>query len=260
MQARMMGLLVCVAFSVSTASAQEADGPVCDATNYRPVCSAPGTELRLIEGMRQRVNKDVVVGYNLAPNNIPGGKIYGVWHKPTVGDPFLLMAGFTPDSSGVLVCADSTTAPAAARAQNARMGWCTSPLASVGFSLGQFARAEPYRLALISTDDSVRVFGEVIPHPLEARNGACTLAAEMGTSSVFVFRGSGFRPGESVESVTRSGATLRSVLTADSAGTVGFIVVAAVPGKRGGNASQELKGAGCSVKLEYGWGDKTLKP
>ena len=244
---------------LAAVTGQATPDPTCDGTNWRPECSTPGTSLALTEAMRQRVQRDVIVGYYVTAKGVPEGKIYGVWHAPVNGDPFLLMTGFTPDSGGTVVCGDSTSVAPAAR-QGARLGWCKRPLADVGFTVGQFVRGEPYRLALISTDDSVRVYGEIIPHPLEATNGACRITAEMGASGVYVLRGSGFRPGEPVESRSRSGGTQETTLAADSAGNVGIVAVVAVPGKKGGDASQEFRGAACRVKLEYGWGDRALRP
>jgi hypothetical protein len=252
-------LLLAVLPLVSLRS-QTATAVNCDTVRWHADCSTPGVQLVLVEAMRQSVRKDVVVGYGITVRGVPAGRIYALWVKPTADKPYALMTGFTPDSTGAVVCADSATANQPRVA--AMLGWCKRRLASVGLTAGQFALGEAYRVALISTDDSVRAYASAIPHPLQASAGACTITGEMHGPEVFAFSGAGFRPGEALQITMRSG---REVINksqhADDGGRLGIeIVLPAVKGKDGGDASYEVAGAGCRVVLRYGWGKKVLGP
>jgi len=232
----------------------------CDSVRWHADCSTSGVQLALVEEMRQSVRKDVVVGYGLTARGVPGGRVYALWLKPTAGKPYALMTGFTPDSSGAIVCADSATARQPH--VTAMLGWCKRGLASVGLSVGQFALGETYRVGLISTDDSVRGYANAIPHPLQATSGSCTITGEMHSRELFAFSGTGFRPGEALQISMRSGReAINKSQNADDGGRLGvMIVLPAVKGKDGGEASYEVAGAGCRVTLRYGWGNKVLGP
>ena len=240
-------------------TAVHAQAAPCSATSWASECSTPGVQIALVEAMRQPARGDIVVGYHVTAHGVPAGRIYSVWLKPTAGEAYALITGFTPDSTGVVVCADSTALANRPRGQGM---WCKWTLGDVGLTAGGFARGEAYRVGLISTDDSVRAFASVIPHALAATSGGCTVSGEMFSREVFAFTGSGFRPGEPLQVTSRSGGdTQAASRPADDAGRLPPQTIRHLErGKRGGDASIEIAGAGCRVMLRYGWGNKIQGP
>lgn len=231
----------------------------CDTLRWNRDCSTPGVQLTLTENFRQKTRDDVVVGYEPRASGLPAGKVYSIRVTPITGAPYTVMTGFIADSSGGAICGDSTAAQSPARVP-AMLGWCKQALRDLILSVGQFTRGEPYRVALISTDGSVRAYTEAIPHPLVARTNRCTITATMSGKDVFTFSGTGFQPGEPLRVTMRSGReeTARSA-QADSAGQLGDMTVTpVVTGQRGGEASYEARGAKCRVTLKYAWGNKAL--
>jgi len=239
---------------------QAATPAKCDSVRWHRDCSTPGVQLALVEVFRNKARNDIVVGYHITASHVPAGKAFAVWAKPTGSEPFAVMTGFMADSTGTLTCGDSTVA--ASEVRRAAKLWCRGAIESVTLSAGQYALGEAYRVALISIDDSVRVYAEAIPHPLEASADGCTLTGEMHSREIFAFSGTGFRPGEVVQAMSRSGKeAMASSQTADDAGRLAWmIILPGVKGKRGGDASYEVTGAGCRVTLRYGWGNKVLSP
>jgi hypothetical protein len=249
------------ALPLSPLRAQAATAAGCDSTRWREDCSTPGVQLALVEQQRWKVRRDIVVGYGLTARGVPGGRVYALWVKPTAVKPYALMTGFAPDSSGAVICADSVALANLPRTA-AALGWCKRGLGGVGLSAGQFARGEAYRVALISTDDSVFAYAAAIPHPLEASASGCTVTGEMHSRELFAFSGTGFRPGETVQVSMRSGSeAIAASQDADQGGRLAVrLVLPAVKGKAGGDATYEVAGAGCKVILRYGWGNKVLGP
>lgn len=233
----------------------------CDSTRWHQDCSTPGVQLTLVEQMREKVRRDIVVGYGLTARGLPAGRIYTLWVRPSGGDPQPLETGFTPDSSGAVICADSAAFKDRPRI-TALMGWCDRGLDKVGLTAGQFVRGEVYRAALISTDDSVRAYATAVPHPLAATSGGCTVTAEVLSPQIFAFWGAGFRPGETLHVTSRSGGDTKTASeTADESGRLAVrTVIHNERGKRGGEATYEVAGAACQVMLRYGWGNKVLGP
>jgi len=130
---------------------------------WSPDCSTPGVKL-ILESSKTKLMSREFLHYGLAASGLPAGKLYTFWLYPFSEDhPIPLVTGFTGDSVGGLSCADS-----AAHSQGAaqeRRSWCTK-WDGLFTSSSTFVPSEPYRAALISTDDSVRAYAIEFPAPV----------------------------------------------------------------------------------------------
>jgi hypothetical protein len=235
----------------------------CDAESWHRDCSTPGVHLALVEEARIQLSSGIVVSYGVAAANAPTGRIYSIWNRATHGPAQALLTGLTADTAGNLICADSTQ-HVDQPIVRAFLGWCGARrmehitlLAPPSFALG-----EAMRVALISTDGMTRVYADAIPYPLEASSGSCTVVGEMMNREMFAFSGSGFMPAETLHITSRSGRdVVRRTALANPVGRLETtIILPAVRGKKGGDATFEVAGAACQVALRYGWGDKLYGP
>jgi hypothetical protein len=192
----------------------------------------------------------------MATSGLPAGKLYTFWLYPFGRDhPIPLVTGFTGDSAGGLTCADSS-AHAQPGAQAPR-SWCTR-WDGMFINSGTFVPSEPYRAALISTDDSVRAYAIAFPAPVEAADGTCHFQLELLSRdrSSFKVVGTGFAAGEAARFVSRSGKEeIQGTGQIPPTGTFWMLLAPAVRGKKGGKASFAATTATCSPTLTYAWGN-----
>lgn len=222
---------------------------------WRPRCSTPGLTLALQEIKRETTAGRTSVEYRLLPAGFPRDRIFTVWAWPVGSKPVALVTGFSPDSTGALVCGDSTTLRASARA---KVEWCAGfPLASVTWAARGYMLGERYRLALVATDETVRAYGEAYPFPLESTAAGCRLSLELIHPHAFWVWGAGFEPGGMVRIVSRSGDEVvsDSVQVLPDSTLPLRLILPAVKGKRGGKATYRVEGSGCRVEITYPWGN-----
>jgi hypothetical protein len=248
----------------SPALAQVATPPAwCEGGAWHRDCSTAGVKLALEEQQRVQLQAGVVTSYRVSVGSVPSGALYAIWTKPTHGPPLALLTGLTADAAGHLVCADST-AFAGQPVVRSLLGWCGQRTVDdiVMSAPPSFALGEPVSIALLSTDQSVRVYASAIPYPLEASSGGCSVAGEMLNRETFAFSGFGFAPGETLRINSHSGRdAMGQAALADDDGRLGTtIILPAVRGRRGGEATFEVGGGSCSVMLRYGWGDRIHGP
>lgn len=117
--------------------------------------------------------------------------------------------------------------------------------------------AEPKRFALVSADAQFRAFGEVIPFPIEARDGACKVSVIMLAPlyALVSVRAEGLRPNENFQVRMQSGREVGQLKPkADENGRWSVDVGPYVKGKKEGFTEVELTGAGCKLKTQFPWG------
>jgi len=131
------------------------------------------------------------------------------------------------------------------------------------WSIVGFARGEPFRVGLISTDETVKAFAKTFPFPIEARDGSCHLWMELATTDgkSFAVYGDGFDADDHATTTSTSGTEIiRGETVISSGGTLPpTIILPAVVGKQSGTASFSVASKSCVPIVNYEWGPPAMK-
>lgn len=226
-------------------------------------CNAPGASLTLVEtGRTSQPKGGTAVSYRATAAGLPAGHAYTLWMRRLDGRAQWIVAGYAADAAGGMRCADR--AAFADLAKQAGDGWCPVAFDSLTLGVSAMMPGEPVEFALRASDGSTAAYTRIVPHPVEATADGCTLAvrlADPARKSVLV-SGSGFAPGERVRRTSLSGGeTMQDSATVAADGTLPpTILFPATKGSgRGGDASLEVAGSKCAVRLPYAWGNR-LRP
>lgn len=209
--------------------------------------STHGAHLRLIETGRQRTPGTVQVDYRLEGGGFPAGKVYRLWQYALDEPAEALCGALVADASGALVPSDSAAVH--------ESSLCGS-FAGIALGAFEYLPGEPYRVAIISSDDSVRAFATAFPQPIESADGPCRLLLEMTSPDrrSFMLWGAGFGRDANLRTrLTAGGETFEGGAFADTAGVV-RIQLNAPPGAPGGVATYEVVGRDGHPKITYRWG------
>jgi hypothetical protein len=198
--------------------------------------STHGMSIRLVEVGRRSSPGRSEVDYRIEASGVPRLLSFVLWSRQLSKAPRSLEGAVYLDSGGRLVHA-------------------SDPSTELVLTVGEFARGEPFEIALISEDGTTRVYGRLIPFPLEAVGpGGCRLEVELARDDGKMFRiaGNGFAPGEQV---TVNGQV--STVRADGTLTP-TILFPEVIGKTSGQILWNVKGAGCATEVKFEWGPPAL--
>lgn len=119
-------------------------------------------------------------------------------------------------------------------------------------------KGEPIQLALISDDNQLRAFTQVVPFPMDANAGPCRLSMlETGPYYFGVLiRVTGFQPNEDLSIEQRSeNESMQSKAKADAQGAYNAGVLPFVKGKRSGKARFLVAARSCNIGIEFPWGE-----
>lgn len=246
-----------VSLRAAPAAAQDASATAACAWEAR--CSTAGATLAAVEVERTtQPKRGTTVAYRLKAAGLPAGPSYTLWMRRLDAKEQWIVAGYAADSGGGLRCADR--AAFADLARQAGDGWCPLPIDSISLGMSAMMPGEPVAFALRAHDGSAVAYARVVPHPVSAAAEGCSLALEVvdpAAKSVSI-TGSGFAPGEPVRTVSVSGKeSVPGTASARADGTLGPMIVLPAEGRgRGGDASYEVAGSRCTVKLSYSWGNR----
>jgi len=188
------------------------------------------------------LNGRTIVSYSLLASGLPEDKDYILWNW-MAGQPPRAMADAFVNDEGKIVSRRADPAHHIAEDPiNLKL-------------LG--GRGEVKRFALISTDDEFRAFVDIVPFPLEVKNGNCRLSVEtmVPDYSVVTVRASGFFPDEHLAVTIKSsdeGAQISAQAGHD--GSYVSVIAPLVKGKQSGKASIAITSTGCKLKVEFPWG------
>lgn len=137
--------------------------------------------------------------------------------------------------------------------------------------LAEMQPGEFVQFALLTEDGSAKAFIQITPFPYRAEGeGGCRLSVQAiaPNREIFEITGAGFQPDKELDTVsTSSGETMKSTMKGRPDGTLRLVILPAVVGKTGGDATYSASDSKCSVKVLYKWGDemagavgKTAKP
>ena len=196
-------------------------------TTLDPRHATPGLSLELIEAARGASGDSV--RYRLRVKGLPQGEAFAVWTK-----------SFGRDFNEVV--------------PELRDG--------IELDLGPYPRGAAWWVAIASADQKTTAFARVVPYPIAARDGACSLSLELISlyGSRFIAVGDGFPPGEQVEIETRASGTVsrkRQRVPAD--GRLPLDVVEHGSLAADTVARYAVKARTCAPAVEYRWGESALK-
>jgi len=211
-----------------------------------PRRATPGILLELVElpsgaspGAKQ---------YRLRAEGVPRGVTFEVWTKD-FGQPFKeSFSGFRLNEAGDLVSTDGPGRP--------------RRLADITLEPGPYPKGAVWMVALASDDHKLSAFAKVIPHPIAARDSACTISLELISlhGNRFLATGAGFAPGEEVDVELRSAGRMTNRKQRVSAeGLLPPDVVS--HGGIGADATARfaVKSATCGPAVQYEWGEAAIK-
>ena len=119
-------------------------------------------------------------------------------------------------------------------------------------------KGEPIQFALISDDNQLRAFTQIIPFPMEKTAGPCNLSAIETAPyyfSVFI-RVSGLQPAEEVNIEQQSeNERGQSKAKADDEGVFNAGLFPFVKGKQSGKARFVVNAKSCKIGIEFPWGE-----
>ena len=209
--------------------------------------NSPGAKLSYREVGRSNIQGRTVITYNLFASGLPKDQHYVLCILNVGSDPQAVADAYlNGDGKVVNVLAD----PAHHVAED--------PINAKVFG----GKGEPIQFALISDDDHLRAFAQVIPFPMEETAGPCHLSAiETGPYYFGVLiRLTGFQPDEELTIEQRSeNEGGQSKGKADAQGTYNAGIFPFVKGKRSGKARFVASGKSCKIGIEFPWGEDSYQ-
>jgi hypothetical protein len=188
-----------------------------------------------------------VVRYTLYVSGLPKGRLYTVVSWPVNQlKPTAVMEGVSLGKDGMVMC-------------TGRMpGECSDPgdedHGEVHFIFNSLP-GEPNRLALVNGDEHAAIV--IVPNPIAARDGKCTLNAErlLPHFEIAYLTGTGYSAGASVSyDVDSAGEKHSGATTADADGNIRFALLPFVAGRQKGTVRVRMEASGCSPSLQFDWG------
>ena len=193
-----------------------------------PRRATPGVSLELVEVPRSATG--AAAKYRLRVLGLPGGVAFGVWTK-SFGQDFVEVVS-------------------------------KQRLDEIELDPGPYPRGAAWWVAIASEDHKTAAFARVIPHPIAARDGACSLSVELISlhGNRFIAIASGFPPGQDVDVESRaSGTTSRKRQRVDADGTLPLDVLEHGTVAADAVARYSIKASACAPAVEYRWGQSALK-
>ncbi|MBV8143696.1 MAG: hypothetical protein JO184_01725 [Gammaproteobacteria bacterium] len=235
------------ALAASTATSTQPASTTASALSlaaWGPRWATPGTQLQLIEAERRPAKSGDPVPATALGCTMLTYFIVGSGFPPSVDlavrtkwgyekEPFVSQLHARSDSAG-------------------RVG--ADP--KIVMPVGCFPKGLSWDIGLVSADGSARGLAEVVPFPIEGRDGPCHVAVTLFNVELFTAAGDGFPPKSPVEVTLQSddeSLPSRQVQTSDS-GETGYMIIAPATKKGGHHASVTMKGDSCKVRVEYLWG------
>jgi hypothetical protein len=210
--------------------------------------ATPGLHLELIE-LPSASPADTDRRYRLRASGLPVGAMFSVWTKDFGHSFHEIASGFAVDPSGTLLSVDADASVGRQR------------LDEVVIGPGPYPPGAIWEVALVSADRTLTAFAKVIPRPIVARDGSCTLSLQLVShrGERFMASGDGFAPGDEVLIESRVAGRVsqkRQRVSAD--GRLRPDVLSHGGIGDGRSARYAVTGRTCAVAVEYEWGEPAL--
>jgi len=203
----------------------------------------PGARLTYKETSRVVLPEGIGVTYKLQAEGLPQEKTYSLWSKLINGHTMEMYKGLLLDSSGHVLREDG---------------------AEFEFGLKKMLEGESVEYTLISHDETTKAVVEITPFPIEAQGGGkCHLSVKLlsAKGEAFLIKGEGFAAKQELKVVAKSDAEVGEFpLKVTDDGTFSMVILPAVLGKSGGEASFMAADTACAVTVRYKWGDAMTGP
>jgi hypothetical protein len=202
--------------------------------------TTPGAHLLFKEKSRDTEQGFEMVHYALKAEGLPKDQRYALYGRWMDGSSKEAARGLRLDEAGIL--RDDKGEP-------------------FTLSLGQTFPGEYITIALVSEDGKAKAFGEITVYPIQAEGkGGCRLVVRPldPKGQTFAIIGTGFGPGKKLKIASTSvNESMHETKTAGPDGTLPKqVILPAVIGRTGGEASYEVSDSDCTVKVLYKWGDE----
>jgi len=249
---------------VSVRSTEAQQDPTTELSKHWGEDATPNVRLDLKEADRKKGDGFTKIVYHLETSGFLAEKTYTVWMKQSVDQKIVpFISGYSTDASGKLVCPPESQPSASVTGDMPiPCAKLPMPLEQFPFSIRHYHKGEPLNLAVISTDGVVRAFASAYPFPIQARDGKCSLTVELKDikGNLFMIRGEGFDPGETVKAVSTSGnEEIDHSQQASPQGEISTLLLPGVKGKQSGLVSFTATGASCRSSVTFEWGRAAMK-
>ena len=232
----LIALLVCCVLSVACL------GQTSEKLEWGEKYNSDGASLLLKETGRNRANGQTVITYNLYVAGLPKDVEYALWTRLVGSNPQAVADAFI-NKDGLVVSVLSDPA---------------HNVAEDPINLKVVAgRGEPKLFAVISNDGRYRVFGQVVPFPIENTEGPCRISATMtGPNYIGVLVVvTGLQSKEKFRIDQQWGSEpSRQKATAAEDGTYRTLVLPFVKGQSSGKLKFSANAKACAVNVEVPWG------
>jgi hypothetical protein len=223
--------------------------------------ATPGLHLELIE-LPSSIISASTPRYRLRASGLPHGVVFGVWTKDFGHSFHEVATGFRMDESGVMVSSELDSAGQFWR----WLRWIVSGrlrrLDDLVLDPGPYyPRGAVWEVALVSVDLTLTTFAKVVPRPITARDGPCTVSLELASrhGNRFIASGAGFAPDEDVVTELRyAGRMIQKRQRVSVEGRLPPDVILHGASDTDRRAHYEVKSRFCDVAVEYEWGDPAL--
>lgn len=209
--------------------------------------SSPGTSAEMREIQREKRDDGLWLHYHVFGKGLPKDQLYNILQWPINSpEPLTLMRGVSIAADGLVVCEGRK--PDQCRGEK--------PDDEVSFTFHP-AKAEPYRLALVSTDERTKVYFGLVPDPMLAvdRNCSLEIVRILPKFEVVMLRGNGFTPNASLAFTgTSHGEAQGRPLKSDQQGRILSVLLPFTKGEQAGVTDLTIKDANCAPKLTFEWG------
>jgi len=221
--------------------------------NTRPT---PGIRLELVEVPSDTAQPSEAPGYRLAATGLPAGVVFGVWTRPFGHGFHEVATGFHLNGAGRLAPARGDGAAGPQYLDQMVFRPEAHPRDAVAYPRGAV-----WEVALVSADHKITAFAKVVPRPILAQDGPCTVSLLLVSfrGERYVATGSGFAPGADVMVESRYADRVsrqQRRVSADGVLPPDVIALASIADDR--TARYSVKGRHCEVTLEYVWGVPAL--
>jgi hypothetical protein len=213
---------------------------------HRPT---PGIRLDLVDLTAAPTSTSGSPRYRLVTAGVPQGVTFNVWTKDFAHAFHEAVSGFRLDGSGRLVATQERDAP-------------SRYLDEMVIEPGPYFRGAIWEVALASEDRTITAFAKVIPLPMVARDGACSVTLQLVShrGERFLASGAGFVPGEDVVIESRyAGRVHKKQRRISAEGLLPPEVISHAALGPDRSARYFVKGRSCEVTLEYEWGEAAFR-
>jgi hypothetical protein len=175
--------------------------------------------------------------------------VFGVWAKDFGHSFHEVATSFQMDESGVMVSSELDDASRPRR------------LDEMVLDPGPYPPGAIWEVALASVDLTLTAFAKVIPRPITARDGPCTVSLELVSrrGDRFVASGAGFASDEDVVTeLWYAGRMIKKRQRVSAEGRLPPDVISHGASGIDRSARYAVKGRSCNVAVEYEWDEPAL--